>query len=379
MVHWLKRVQLLRKASEKELVLTFGGDMIVRRPFSQLADNGFKALLGVIRDSDVSFANLEIPLTQEESPDPEFPLPIKANPKIAEEISWAGFDVVSLANNHTMNYKAKGLRDTLQALGKHNIKIAGAGMDIKEALSPTYISAKGNKIAFISFLSHSLASIERAGIKKPGLACVRAYDVIITTPQGSPKTTIAPLAWDVQNMEETIRRVKEKADFVVVALHFHWVLDHIPDSVPEQKLVTHAAVDAGANLIVGHGPHKLRGIEVYKGKYIFYSIGNFAYQIGRELDEVTLKMLYPKRTWKLKSEEGFYQSIVPRITISKNDVTKVEVLPIQLIRHGDYRGIPKLADVEVGKAIIDHLTELSSNYGTRIVWKNWFGEIEESP
>lgn len=128
-------------------------------------------------------------------------------------------------------------------------------------------------------------------------------------------------------MEDAISVAKRRADIVIVAFHLHWVRHSraypIPNKVPpNQTLVVHKAIDAGADIILGSGPHVLRGIEIYKGKFIFYSLGNFIYQY--KTPEIPLII------WKRDEQQDIleeFETIVPRITIREKNIQKIELIP----------------------------------------------------
>jgi len=367
---------------ESEIILALVGDIIIRDPISRKINNNYEAAFKIIRDSDLAFANLENPLTHEVTPNPDYPTPLKGSSSLAEELAWMGFNAVSLANNHMMNYGTKGLLETMKVLNEKKIKYAGAGANITEAYSPAYCSVNALKIAFLAFCSEPPLQAERAYAKRPGLACVRAFNFLCNSPKGV-QTVLAPVLWDVNAMEEAIGMARRNSDFVIVALHWHWVYEEVESHFKQnQDIVTHAAIDAGADMVVGHGPHQLRAIEKYKRKYIFYSLGNFIGQTSKAVEEQVIRLHHPERTWDVLSElrdtENIYRSIILRLSIKNSKVICMELIPIQIDKKGNNKGIPRLADAKVGKEIIEHLMELSSVYDVKISRKDMYGVIKNN-
>ena len=158
-------------------------------------------------------------------------------------------------------------------MGKH---VIGAGKDGEEARKPAIVECKGVKIAFLAYCT-VLRPGAQAGTGKPGCAPMRAhthYAPIDWQAGAPPKVITVPHEEDLEALTEDIRKAKQQADVVVMSIH--WGLHHMPKAICNyQPIVAHAAIDAGADLILGHHPHCLKAIEVYKGKVCFYSIGNF--------------------------------------------------------------------------------------------------------
>lgn len=188
----------------------------------------------------------------------------------------AGFNVMSLASNNTYQWSDEAVIDTVEALKSRNIACIGAGKDIVEATKPAIFDMKGQKIGFLAYCS-VVPPGDWATHNKAGVAPLRAgtaYEQIDWQPGTPPRT----ISWcnkdDIAGMVDDIQKLKSRVDVVVVSMH--WGIILIPGLIADYQFEAgHTAVDAGADLILGQHSHILRGIEVYKGKVIFYSLGNF--------------------------------------------------------------------------------------------------------
>jgi poly-gamma-glutamate synthesis protein (capsule biosynthesis protein) len=204
----------------------------------------------------VAFGNLESPLTKRA---PRAPtkgprggeIYLQGNPDYTFLLTEAGFDVLSLANNHIMDYGEQGLADTLYYLEQEEIKHAGAGPDLAAALAPAQVDVDGYVIKVLAF----------SGVEP------KEYYA------GPAKAGAAPL--DEGAVVAALSRARSEASLVVLSLHWGGESMAYPSS--EQKRLAHKFVDAGADIILGHHPHVLQGVEVYEGAVIAYSLGNFLF------------------------------------------------------------------------------------------------------
>lgn len=212
-------------------------------PFGKTAD--------LLRTADIAVGNLETALTERGEPfDKKYTF---RNPpqKVALALKKTGFDLVGLANNHSMDYGVEGLEDTLQALKAAGLLAVGAGMTQAQARQAKVIDRKGQKIGF---LAYSLTFPEAFWAKKgePGAAFAHASHV-----------------------KHDIAELKGEVDHVVV--QFHWGREGTTQLRDYQVAMGRASIDAGAIVVLGHHPHILQAVEQYKGGVIYYSLGNFAF------------------------------------------------------------------------------------------------------
>ncbi len=271
--------------ADKEAVTLYAvGDVGPRRddPEYPYKEPLFAMSAPITKKADIAFCQLERILS--EKPNRQYYDDV-VHPNNVRQLTYAGFNVVSIAGNHHMDAGVEACVDTLNVLKKNNIQPVGVGMNIAEARTPAIVERKGTKVAFLGYSS----IIPKSEIpydaeeNRPGCAPMYIstfYEASDWQP-GTPSPRVISMAdrEDLAAMEEDIRRAKAQADVVVMSIH--WGVHHVPGLIAMyQYEVGHAAIDAGADLIIGHHAHILKGIEVYKGKVIFYSLGNFAMDLG---------------------------------------------------------------------------------------------------
>jgi poly-gamma-glutamate synthesis protein (capsule biosynthesis protein) len=209
-------------------------------PFAEVRDT--------IQSADLAFCNLECPLSTGGIPQRRRYL-FRADPKFAATLHSAGFDVVSLANNHTMDYGRTALLDTLRATENADLVALGAGENLPAAQKLRCIEKDGLKIGFLSYTD--LPS-----------------DGMVRLPN---KPTVSALAPEL--LAAQITAASRKCDTLIVS--FHWGVEYMKRPTERQRRLAHLCVDHGADLILGHHPHVLQPIETYKNRPIIYSMGAF--------------------------------------------------------------------------------------------------------
>lgn len=362
---WRGRIAELAQPGADEVVLAAAGDAIWLDKFSTNKDARLQALFEVMRRSDISFINFE--MVTANSGYPTIKEIARSDPSIVNEFIWAGTDLVSTANNHMMDFGPNGLETTLRTLSDAGIKHAGAGMTLGEALRPAVVEKKGLKMALVSVMvSPTLTIGTGATDKTPGVAWVRG--TTIRRPDG--KTAIAPWDADLAAMEGAIKAAKKDADLVAVSMHIHWGQ---PDEIdPEGKqVIARAAIDAGADMILGHGPHLINGIEFYKSKPILYSIGNFAFQF--KPDAYTFFPETLKIVQRLSSDPKLFESMIVRMVLSsKGELRRMELLPIELTTDG----IPHFVTGDRAELILAKAKSLSAPLGTAVNRNAWYSVVD---
>ncbi len=232
----------------------------------------FSDVKPILLTGDVVVGQLEVPYTTRHPNAVSLDRP----PNSLRALKNCGFDMVTLAGNHLMDAGIEGLEDTTQWLRDHDIKYVGAGMNIQEAKQPSIIERKGTKIGY---LNYNCVGPEETWARpdRPGCAFVKIithYELDHATPGGPPSVYTWAEKSTLESMKTDIHRLRENCDVLVVSLHKG--LGHTPAKIADyEKEVSYAAIDAGADLIVGHHAHILRGIEFYKGKPIFHGLCNF--------------------------------------------------------------------------------------------------------
>jgi poly-gamma-glutamate synthesis protein (capsule biosynthesis protein) len=232
----------------------------------------------LLRSSDVTFAQLECNLTDRGARLPQVRHTHRSPPGTARDIAEAGFDVISFAGNHCMDWGAGAFFDTIDALRGADLDVIGVGASIAEAREPLIRDVGGARIAWLaasSILPHDFWAEEN----RPGCVPMRAHTIYEQIEKDQPGTPARIHTYahrgDLQALCETVRAARAQADAVVVSLH--WGIHFVPFVLADyQREVAHALIDAGTDLILGHHAHILKGVEVYRGKAIFYSLGNFA-------------------------------------------------------------------------------------------------------
>lgn len=226
---------------------------------TQIDKNGVEYPLDKVKnyflDDHVTIGNLETSITYREEKWPEKKFNFKSDSKNLKAMKDSGIDIVTLANNHSLDYGYDGFIDTLNYIDKHELKRAGGGKNKEEALAGTIVEVNNIKIGVLSF-SRVVPTVDwYATTKRPGI--VGAYD-------GHIKEVI-----------EQINIMKENTDLIVVSIH--WGVEGSNHPRVEEINLAKKLIDNGADIIMGHHPHVLQGIEIYNSKPIFYSLGNFIF------------------------------------------------------------------------------------------------------
>jgi poly-gamma-glutamate capsule biosynthesis protein CapA/YwtB (metallophosphatase superfamily) len=245
------------------------------------ADPGtiFKNVTGAFSQADLVFCQLENNLSNRGvGPNAK---DVAKSPETAKAMKEAGFKVVSTAGNHCMEAGVDAFYDTIENLKKQNLKPLGVGGNIEEARKPVIIEIKGSRIAFLGYSSVTKQE-HLAGAGKPGCVPLRAwtlYEPMEPTQPGTPgRPRTFPYQEDMSAMIDDIKKARSQADVVIVSMHggIHMTPAIIADY---QREYAHRAIETGADLVLQHHSHILKGIEMYLGKAIFYGLGNFAVEL----------------------------------------------------------------------------------------------------
>jgi poly-gamma-glutamate synthesis protein (capsule biosynthesis protein) len=352
---------------------------------------------------------------------------MRADPAMADELVWAGFDMVSLANNHTGDYGPLGTRLTRQYVRASGLVGSGSGENLFEAREARFLDTADGRVALISlastfptssmagkpgaanpgrpgvnFLRHERARIItqeqmdalRTGLEAGGViqagrggngdrltALGTRFEV---GPEAGNRTT--PNADDVADITQVVADARRLADYVIVSIHAH---ESGPGGrgYPADFVVefAHAVVDAGADLLVGHGPHVLRGVEIYKGKPILYSLGDFMFQ-----NETLLRLpaenfstydldpdagvssfnfeRYSGDTRGFPSDQEIWESVLAVPSFQDGALVELRFFPLTLGfgEAATIRGRPQYATGELATKILADLIERSGRFGVEI-------------
>jgi len=421
-----------------EATLAFTGDAIITRKLSVHAEPAFQRLRDLIQTATVAFTNLEVLF--HDFGDDIIPASesggtyTAADPALARELTWMGFDLVSRANNHALDYGVGGMRATTRALDVAGLAHGGVGENLAAARSPVFLDTRDGRVALVSVAS-TFADQMRAGPQRkdlrgrPGLSPLRfatryvvprarlldikdlATRLRSTAGADSNEVTLlgnrfvagndyqvltSPDQRDLDEILAAVRDAKRQAKWVIVSSHTHE--QGSSKDIPADFLVQFAreAVEASADVFVGHGPHLLRGIEVYRGKPIFYSLGDFIFQNetvplqpgdNYERHGLTADALPGEFYDRRESERGafrtliedpiYWESVVATVQFTGGRVKEITLYPITL-GHGlprSARGRPQLADDRLGRKIVDDLQRVSQRFGSRIEYVDGVGRV----
>ena len=322
------------------MILYAVGDIILSRKVEDVASRKgwkffFQRVAETLKQGDIVFGNIDGPISQRGSPNPLKPKGspyFRINPKAVEGLRCAGFNVLSLANNHVMDYGEEALIDTFRSLSEAGIEYVGAGQNEAEARTPLIIERDNLKVAFLAYTyTYPAAS------KNAGCALIRE-----------------------KNIKADIQRVKNKADIIAVSLHHG--LEYSDYPVPAHISLAHKIIDWGAHLILGHHIHVLQGVETYKHGVIAYSLGNFVVDLSdsNTRKEALASCLLTKRgniTFDPENDTRPMESIILKCSLSERGVDKVELIPVYI--NEEYQ--PMILDNKRGQDISNRIEELSSN------------------
>jgi poly-gamma-glutamate capsule biosynthesis protein CapA/YwtB (metallophosphatase superfamily) len=227
---------------------------------------------------DIVFAQLETTITDRGARAPNARLAMRAPSSMAQAVRQVGIDVMSFASNHCLDWGYEGFFDTLRHMDAAGVALCGAGETMVQARAPAVVTHDGVRIAFLAYCS-ILPEGYRATATRPGCVPIRAHTVYSQIEHDQPGTPARTLSYahrgDLAAMLTDIADARASADIVLVSIH--WGLHMVEAEIADyQRIVAHAAIDAGADAILGHHPHILKGVEFYRGAPVFYSLGNFA-------------------------------------------------------------------------------------------------------
>jgi len=429
-------------SSEFKMALT--GDSIITRKLSVYKEPEFLEMIDIIRDADVAFTNLEM-LFHDYEP---YPMAesggtwMRAAPSLADDLVWAGFDMVARANNHTGDYGVLGMNLTTKYVAESGMIQAGVGNSLAEAREAKFLETSKARVSLIS-LSSSFARHMSAGKSRdnhparPGLNPLR-YSTTYVLPQ-EQFTSLVDTArklgelngqdgesrgynaeepnkltafgknftvgdnlevlnkandQDLNEITAVINNASRVSDYTIVTMHAHEG-EKRSEPAPFLHDVARAMIDAGADTFVGHGPHALRGIEIYKGKPIFYSLGDFMFQ-NETLDRLPSDSYeafglgenahladwnderYAKDTRSFPTVPDVWEAVIAEPKFKDGKLISLKLYPIELGfgKARQVRGRPILAKGELAKKIISDMIERSAPYGTKIRYENGIGIVD---
>jgi poly-gamma-glutamate capsule biosynthesis protein CapA/YwtB (metallophosphatase superfamily) len=352
---------------------------MLRSDLRATAPSAMPVIAALLKGGDVTFTNFEGTVAEAGQPNADTPLQgpgFLAPPGALEALKAMGFNLLSLSNNHSADLKVPGIQNTLREADRLGLTHAGTGNTIEEAAAPGILKTSKGTVALVSMASGSLPAGAFATATRPGV------DELHVEAGNSPN------AEDSKRILQSIREAAKKADLVIVYQHNH-VFDksfgvifreELPDRlVPPEwiKKWTHAEVDAGADIVVMHGAPLLHGIEIYRGRPIFYDLGNFIFNA-------------PPTMWTLQ-EPMTWESVVCSVEFQGKRLQSVRMRPIVMNFLGQgqpdaadphavnqflhTRGLPAPATGEQASYILQRVAEYSRPFGTAIQVKGEIAEI----
>lgn len=414
---------------------TAAGDMIIQKPIYP-GYEGFDALADFIKQGDARFFNLETTLNHEgETCASQFSggTYIRTDPEILEDIKPFGFNMTSANNNHALDFSYGGLLATIDALDASGFVHAGLGRNLAQASAPKYLETPNGRVALIavntSFDPTAMAGAQSPRVPgRPGINGLRIESYIelpqedidyikqlakdtninaekeITRAEGyhpplaENEAELGTMIFvsgtqrryvskvnnaDLERVKKAIYEAQLQADYIMISVHSHQLSGSAKES-PSEFLqdFAHQCIDAGAHAILGHGPHLLRPIEIYKDCPIFYSLGDFILQLYNVLiapedfyakngltSSATVHELLKKRskdfTVGLMTDKRMFRSVIPYWETEGTKLTKMTLLPIEMDMEGNKsrQGLPYISNnPEIGQ----YLAEMCAPFGTKI-------------
>lgn len=405
------------------------GDLLYSHPMANSADGEFQKVVALIQRGDVTIGNQEGVFFHLET----FKGQGYGNGllwgegTLAQDMRAMGVRMVSVANNHATDWGPEGLLETSRLLDEAGIVHSGGGRTLQEARKAGVLTTAKGRVALVSvastFKPNAGANDAIGDVpSRPGISILRTRKVNLVTEEqmamirelatalaSPPQPAPAPDAQDVAFGEQTyrvsgrpglrydmdlydhagllkaVRDAKQQADLVVFTIHAHESPTGMDDDTPEPPnfLVTlfHNAVDAGADVILGGGPHSLRGVEIYKGRPVFYGMGVFFIKGEIKALEETMFHVFPDANGRAPAPKpaersvraggnpaSWYDGVVARIDFENAKAKTVRLYPLDVGNTYEpaRRGVPHLADAETARRILEALQKDSAQFGTRI-------------
>ncbi len=423
------------------------GDMLIQRRIPSDYE-GFAELKEYIEKGDARFLNLETTLHDGEFFANQYcgGSYLRTTPNALKDVESFGFNMLSFANNHTMDFSHEGLMATKKAVDEAGFPNTGAGANLDEASAPAYLDTKNGRVALISVVStlNNDAAIagkqSRRFMGRPGLNGLRIDEHLQLTPEqfkvieeisalshinaqtdieraegyhpplsegvsvlkdmifkmgNETKYVTHPNKEDMERIKKAIYEAQMQADYILISIHSHELSGDSKEN-PSDFLqeFAHNCIDAGAHMVVGHGPHLLRPIEIYKNRPIFYSLGDFVihnecipyapeemFAKQNLTSDSTMRDLFYDRsagyTRGLMRDRRMLESVIPYIEMKNGELAYLELMPIELNfdkKEVWQKGNPRFSNQH---GIIERISKMSASFGTKIIVDDrGFGIVE---
>jgi poly-gamma-glutamate synthesis protein (capsule biosynthesis protein) len=379
------------RAQSTGITITLAGQSMIRSDIRATAPAAVPVIQGLLK-GDVVFTNFEAAVAEKGETVHEgrgFLTP----PEALDALSSFGFNLLSLSGNHAFDLKATGIQNTIREADSRKIVHAGTGNNLAEAAAPGYLHTLKGTIALVASASGLITPGGSATTDRPGVNELRIEagdkenEATIDLP-GAPENT--PNQEDSQRILQSIREARRHADLVIVYQHNHVFGNHsfatiFTEGMQERlapndwlKKWTHAEVDAGADIIVMHGAPLLHGVEIYRGRPIFYDLGNFIYNVPPTLTYIDEPMNWESAVAYVQFQGKNLQSISFRPIVLNNvgegqpDIHN-EYANNQFL---DSRGLPSPVTGARARYILQRLADASKPFGTTVEIKGDTAEIK---
>ncbi|WP_232698686.1 CapA family protein [Brevibacillus daliensis] len=428
----------------KPILFAATGDSFITRNLPN-KDQAFKDVSELLNRADVRIANLETTVHENEG----YPSAQSGGtwamspPAVLEVMKEYGFNMIGWANNHTLDYLYGGLEATERNLNQFGFVHAGAGKNLAEAGAPRYLECESARVALIAATStfHPwwAAGDQRSdSIGRPGINPMRYVMTHYVTEEKfhqlqaiadcvdinafnkllieegfmndpgkdvflfgntrfmvgeEDRTTTEPHPRDIKRIVKTIEEAKRRADYVIISIHAHEMKGEEKEVAADfLPTFAKACIDAGAHAVVGHGPHLLRGIEIYKNRPIFYSLGDFIFQTEAVTSQPAdfyehygldhshnvadaLEAMSANYTRGLCVHKEVWEAVIPLWKMQDGELVEIELHPIELGYDLPVHrmGWPKLSD---SSHILTSLQKLSEPFGTEIEIDGVIGRVK---
>jgi poly-gamma-glutamate capsule biosynthesis protein CapA/YwtB (metallophosphatase superfamily) len=334
-------------SENREMTLLIVGDVFVRRDDPPSV---FQHVKDLMRSADFMLGNLEGSVADVGTArEKHGAVAWKGDSRQITAVQTAGFHAMTVANNHMMDYGHEAMLETLTNLDRIGVKHTGAGRNFSEAHTPAIVERDGCKVALLGYTSVFMADWE-AGSNSSGLAVMRAHTSYEAPARyfeapGTPPTIHTWVEPEHKaQLAADIAAARKQADIVICT--FHWGVSNGYKKLTEYQVeLGRHAVDAGADLVFGHHPHVLQGIDVHKGRAIFYSLGNFTFA----------------RHNAAKGHE--LETLIIRCRIRDRKLHAVEFLPARCDEQLD----PHVLKLEHGRDVVKLIKSRSEEFGTQFV------------
>jgi poly-gamma-glutamate synthesis protein (capsule biosynthesis protein) len=421
LLDWAARIAALSGPAPGEIVINAVGDMIISDPAGGRKGAAVEQMYRVLREGDASFGNCEQPVattgTLYQKPSQ------MAWPPILDDFWAVGLNMLNVANNHYMDLGPDALEEGIEESKKRGFVVAGAGRNLVEAATVGIRMVKGVRVGLLGFwvnqgTQDGYADYARVGRDKPGVLIIQGVQVARPSAHGGVEAVVLPDASDMRVMSEAIKAARTQVDFLMVSFHQHWsgsaatsgLLEVAPKGLYERthhatprnrpplaathpitpadlssqnnqvaegrRIICRAAIDAGADVVIGHGPHVLNGVEVYRGKPIIYSLGHYYMQITRNGRALPQFEFNPTMVWSVETNwflEEHRWTAIARMFVRGGRVTRLQLLPLYMDVQRD--GLPYLPTDPESTKINSAIATLSRPFETHMHTHGWYSEI----